>query len=693
MAGVIQRIRDKAGLVVILIGLSLLIFILTDLLQSSAFIQEVLFGRSDVVARIGGETISYNEYQRVYEREMRGSTPDNPFAEDQMRAAIWQRFLTRRLYEYEATRASLTVTPEELYEMFVSDNPHPVVLQLFTRENQTYDKNKMQQVLARAANDPNLAAQLREFEDYLVETRLREKYDALIRTGDYLPSTLVAYKNALDSITVSLRCLVISYSAVADSLVPISEADLRRYYEAHKAEYQLREPERRLHYVVFFKDPSAEDSALTYRRLMELREPFARATEDSLFAASNSDIPQPFSFVRWPEVMKEVQDSIKTVGQVIGPYRIDQGYALTKVDTIVRDSQPIYRLRHIMISKGLDTVAARRKADSLWRTFRRDRFAELANQYSDDFQSKYASGELGWYGPDGRFGKAFYEALSKLPIGKPYGVITSEIGYHIVEVQEKEDRRVRLATIVKEITPGSRTLAQLRQKAQQFARLAEKGFDAAAQQMGLNVRVTIPPLRPSNPSLPVLSGTQNLVRWAFSSRVGQLSGVIETQNAFVVAQLVEAADPPYKPLESVRDTIRPKALNQQKAAYIRKRLRLQPNTSLEALQANYGPGAYIEQVERLMYGGTSPHRFSREEPVLLGVAAALAPQQLSAPIEGNSGVFVLQLTQKEAPKPHFPDRPQARGRLLSQTALLQYRFSEALQERLKVEDLRYRFGF
>lgn len=694
MAGVIQKIRDKAGLAVLLIGVSLLIFILTDLLQSNAFIREALWGRSDVVARIGGEEIKYAEYNALYERARRNQGDiDDPFVEEQIRGAVWQQLLSDRLYQKEAELAGLQVSDAEVYEMFVSDNPHPLVLQVFSQGEQKYEKERVRQILAQAENNPQIAQQVREFEDYLVQVRLREKYDALLKAAAFIPAPLAAYQNQLDNTSIDFTYLAISYSAVADTAVSVSERDIRRYYDVHKEEFRLREPERTLRYVVIFKEPSASDSTTTYEKLLFLKSAFEKAEDDSLFAAANSDAPVDFTFKRWPDLPSEIRDSVRVVGQIIGPYLTEKGYAIAKVDTMIQDSQPVYRLRHIMIAKGLDSIAARKRADSLYRALRPDKFAEIANQFSDDWQTKYSSGELGWYSATGRFGKAFYEALAKAPIGRLYGVIASDQGYHIVEVQEKEARAVRIAVIVKEILPSTQTISQLRQRAQQLARIAkESGLDDAAQKLGLSPRVS-PTLRPSAATIPALTGAREITLWTFEHKTGELSGVLEAQNAFVVAQIISGAEPPYRSWEEVRDQIEPKARNQLKATLIRNRIEGK-GTSLEALRDAYGAGAYINKAENALYGGVAVPGIGLE-PKVLGVAAALRPNQLSPIIEGNNGIYVLQLINKKVPEPATNEmaRSYAAGQSSTQANLLTSRFTEAQKERLGIADQRYRFGF
>ncbi|MEN3040246.1 MAG: peptidylprolyl isomerase [Bacteroidia bacterium] len=693
MAGVIQKIRDKAGLAVLLIGISLLIFILTDLLQSNAFIQEAIWGKSDVVARIGKTEIRYAEYNELYERAKRNQgEPNDPFTEEQIREAVWQQLLSDRLYQQEAEMAGLSVSNAEVYEMFVSDNPHPLVMQVFSQGGQTYDKERVKQVLSQAESNPEIARQVREFEDYLVQTRLREKYEALIKAAAYVPTPLASYQNTLDNTSLSFSFLAISYSAVADSLVPITEGDIKRYYNEHRSEFAIREPERILRYIVIFKEPSKADSEATFQQLLALREPFEKTSEDSVFAAGNSDFSVDYSFKRWPDLPSELRDSVRFSGQVIGPYMTDRGYAIAKVDTIIQDTLPVYRLRHIMISKGLDSVAARKRADSLYRALKPEKFAEAANQFSDDWQSKFASGELGWYTATGRFGKSFYEGLAKAPIGRLYGIITSEQGYHIVEVQEKEDRQVRLAVIVKEILPSSQTLTQLRQRAQQIAREAQTNLDDAAQRAGLSPRVS-PTLRPSAPTIPAIAGAREIIRWAFDHEAGDISGVLEASNAFVIAQILSAAEPPYRSWESVREQIEPKARNQLKAQYIRQRIQNQLSSLEQARQA-YGAGAYISKAENALYGGVAVPGIGME-PKVLGVAAALQPNQLSPIIEGTNGIYVLQLIEKKSPEAATAEaaRSYAIGQTNTQANLFSGRFIEAQKERLSIEDRRYRFGF
>jgi len=222
---------------------------------------------------------------------------------------------------------------------------------------------------------------------------------------------------------------------------------------------------------------------------------------------------------------------------------------------------------------------------------------------------------------------------------------------------------------------------------------AEKDFDGAAQAAGQNVRIS-PALRFSSSSLPGLYGISELLKWAFEQKkVGAFSGVLELENAFIIAQIVKADDPPYRSWESVRDVLEPKVRNQKKAQLIRQRLAGKGNT-LDELKTAFGPGAYTSRSQNALYGSVAVPGLGIE-PKVLGTAAAIQENQLSPLIEGNNGVYKLQLLRKSVPAEATPEaaRSYSTGQSNTLRNQLQQRFQTAMSERLEVKDYRYRFGF
>lgn len=68
-----------------------------------------------------------------------------------------------------------------------------------------------------------------------------------------------------------------------------------------------------------------------------------------------------------------------------------------------------------------------------------DKFADLAQQYSDDAQSAATGGELGFFGR-GMMIPAFEEAAFALQPGEVSGIVETDYGYHLIKVNAKEDK-------------------------------------------------------------------------------------------------------------------------------------------------------------------------------------------------------------------------------------------------------------
>lgn len=65
-------------------------------------------------------------------------------------------------------------------------------------------------------------------------------------------------------------------------------------------------------------------------------------------------------------------------------------------------------------------------------------FTALAAQYSDDAGSKDSGGDLGWAGK-GVFVKEFEDAAFNLEPGTVSGIVTTQFGYHIIEILNKTE--------------------------------------------------------------------------------------------------------------------------------------------------------------------------------------------------------------------------------------------------------------
>ena len=119
-------------------------------------------------------------------------------------------------------------------------------------------------------------------------------------------------------------------------------------------------------------------------------------------------------------------------------------------------------IRHIFIdTRQLTTKEDRDKAakhaeDVLKELKAGASFADLVLKYSDDNKTKYSGGQLGtFFRNDVQsrqfFGSAFFDAIFRMKAGETSGVLQSNLGYHIVQVVDRQD--ARLLSLTDKIPP------------------------------------------------------------------------------------------------------------------------------------------------------------------------------------------------------------------------------------------------
>lgn len=118
-----------------------------------------------------------------------------------------------------------------------------------------------------------------------------------------------------------------------------------------------------------------------------------------------------------------------------------QGFYESNIDRMKRP--PRARVRHILLKVGPEAgeeerQTVRQEAESLRQQIAEGAdFATLAEEHSDDEQSREQGGLLPWISP-GQTVPAFDEAAFDLEVGKLSEVIQSPFGFHVLKVEERE---------------------------------------------------------------------------------------------------------------------------------------------------------------------------------------------------------------------------------------------------------------
>ena len=120
---IINSIRKRSGLAVLVISLAVAAFVLTDL-----FGKLLQGGGSDSmnVGHIQGDRISYTEFNNrvsfVEAQYQRQGIPINEQLRTNIREQVWGDFIFEKAYQPQFDKLGLTVTPREIKEILQGDS-------------------------------------------------------------------------------------------------------------------------------------------------------------------------------------------------------------------------------------------------------------------------------------------------------------------------------------------------------------------------------------------------------------------------------------------------------------------------------------------------------------------------------------------------------------------------------------------
>ena len=701
---VINTIREKMGtFVVIAVGIAILSFVIADLLGP----QSTLFNDVDrTVGEIAGEEITLEEFQRKMdelETQISMQNGGRNLTENQrntIREQAWEALVAQKSFKEQYEELGLKVTDEEVIDMVQGNNISRELMASFVNpETGEFDRNMLVNYLQNISNlPPQQQAFWYAFEASLKPARERMKYENLLLKSNYITTAEAKREYNRQNSVAEIQYLYVPFYAVSDSLVQVSDQELKQYIEKNKKRYQT-EGSRSIKYVSFPIQPSAEDREAFMRELNELKADFAKANNDSLFALNNTEGGQAFAKYapdQLPSHLKANAANLKE-GEVYGPYSSNANYVLYKVSDITEDTLDRAKASHILISapessSAEEKQAARQKAEDLLKRLRAgEEFEELAREHSDD-PSAARGGDLGWFS-EGRMVEPFDQAVfERQEPGLVNKVVETNYGYHLIKVTEPKTNTVyKIAKIETALTPSSNTRNQAYRKAELFAASAEnlKEFEQLVQADSLNA-LSASNLGKNDRRINNLQGAREIVRWAWQdkSSVGEVSDVFELEDHYVVAALTGEKEKGIASLEEVREEVTAQVKNEKRAAMIKEKLNALSGT-LEEKAAAYGD-AQVYSASDLKPGDFTLGSIGYA-PAAVGKAFGLKEGETSKPVEVQNGVVIVKtLAKSEAQEvaDYSAYREQISQGLSNR---LPYQISEAVKEAAEVEDKRYKF--
>jgi parvulin-like peptidyl-prolyl isomerase len=574
-------------------------------------------------------------------------------------------------------------------------NPPEFLVQQFRDSAGTFHRD----AYYHAMSDPQNKKAWIEVEDLIRQQERRKKLQSLLFAGVQVTEGEVRQAFADRSVSMDADYALFDVNAlVPDNTVQVTEDDLKKAYNEHQYEFHAK-ASRKIKYVLFSQAASAQDTESVLTDAKHLLDQVNSGTVDFLdMAKTYSDVPVNPVYVGHGELSAAKNAAVFSAakGSIIGPLKDYDGIHLIKVLDARQGTTDYVHVSHILLNSvaGPDSVKTIARAQELLKQARSGAdFAKLARENSQDYGSAQQGGDLGW-NKKGVWIKPFEEAAFKAGVGQVIGPIRTQFGWHIIKVLGKDSREAQIADVVMKVHVSSQTADATLQLAQDFqARAKDVGFEKAAAENKFDARET--PEFAKTGAIPGLGMNDLINNFAFTNKVGTISDPMYLQNAIAIFKVSGTRDEGVRSFDEVKNSVRPLALKAKKIEKLQDQIdafvkTISPNGDI--LAAAQAKGLLAQHLTGVTAQGSIPG--VGRDGAFIGTLKGLKPGQISKPVEGNRGIYILKSLAKTAfnENQYKAESESIRSQLLQQKrSTVMSGWQTALREKADIADHRDKF--
>ena len=716
---VLQKIRNKGALLIIIVGLALFAFIAEEFFRS---IETTSNDSKMKVGKVLGEKLSVQDFQSMVDERadmakiQRGVNSLTDAEMTQIRDQVWNNFVSYKLIENEAEKAGLTVTDAEVQDV-LRKGTHALLRQTPFINEQTglFDVQGLQDFLKQYEQIRTGGMQIpaEYLEQYTIlyriwqytEKELRrqlllEKFQAII-SNSFIGNPITA-KMAFDARTAQadLDVVVVPYASVNDKDVTVTDKELQSKYKEEKEQFRQDIETRDIKYIDVTVTASEQDRADLTEKVNEAFERL-QATEAPLAVVNSakSSVPYadvPLSRSAFPTDIRTRLDSMEA-GSSKAPYYNAGDNTMNAIyvyDKLQAPDSILYRMIQVT-GRSMDEAATR--ADSIYDAIQGGAsFADIAKIYGQTSDSTWMTSRQYEGSIIDIDGAKYLKALNTTGKGQLANVQLTQ-GHLIIQILDRRamTTKYNVAVIKCPVQFSNATYQAALNKLNVFLgknkTLADIEKNAAKN--GYNVR-ELKDVTTSDHYIGGVGGTKEAMRWIFDeAEEGDLSELYEcgtNKDHLLVVAVTGVHEEGFRPWDDadVKEYLQQLVLNDKKAELIMSKA--QNVKSLD--EAKKLEGAVEEKVSSTTFA-TPPYvnAASSAEQAIAGKAASMEKGQFSGSVKGNGGVYFFQVNEKKAKDEKFDQEKEEQNDAQLNFRIMANQLSADLMRKGDIVDHRYRF--
>jgi peptidyl-prolyl cis-trans isomerase D len=708
----LEKIRNKAGLLVGAVGLALLAFIIGDFLKSGS----TFFHQSkEKIVIVDGQSIDYQEFMKkiedvsnAYKNNYGGVLTEEQ--QDQIRQSVYEEMVGEILLNRESKKTGITVGNEERSDMIMGKNVSPLIQQYF-RNQQTgvFDRSALMQFLQVIESEDTWVNYSEPQQQQLAEERMRweEMKNAAVeqkksgKLGMMLASAIVS--NAIDAkaayeekgVVVDFNFVAQPYSSIPDSSVVVTDSEIKALYDKRKEEFKQAEA-RVIDYITVSILPSKEDIRDAFVLLDSLSNELQKTDDVTDIINDNSDVKYA-NVYRSTAALNENERVFvgnARIGEVEGP--VSPGNNVYYIHKLIdkKEAPDSAKLNVISLPDFADDARLAAYADSLIRVVAGGKsFTQMATELSNG----QGNGEAGWQTEASLVQNGldidFVNAIFKSEINKVF-IQRTALRNYLVQVTEKTKpvAKYKLGTVQYAVTASQATMNKLYNDLSAYITKNNKleSFKNPAEDAGYICQKDVP-VYATQSGLPSIESSRVIIRWAFNNSKGKISEIMQCGDYYVVAAVEGKLKEGYRPVKDVSDILKRELINQKKGELLVKNLEAKNPASLDAYAS--AMNAQLREV-RFVTFNTPTISGIGFEPAVNAVALSTEKGKISKPFAGKTAVYVLSVTDKQQTSGQpFDEKTEIQNlNMQNSYRIMSFMQNNALlKENAKIEDNRIRF--
>ena len=656
------QIRERSIFLIIVIGMALFAFVISGVFTSDGGGGSI----SEPIAKVNDVEIDLDLFRFNVEQTERNYNFSTLKSVD----AVWNQTIRNAVLENQYKILGIDAGTAQLEEI-ISSNDAFLNDQRFLNESGFFDFGLFTNfIISMKTNNPEGYENWKAQESQLISMAKQNIYLGLVRSSATFSDFEGKFAYHTENDNVSIEYVQIPYSLISDSMVSVSDNEIKKYITQNPDKFKRNET-RSIDYVLFDETPTEEDileqrnslekligNRIEYNDVSKLTDTILglKNTNDiSGFVSQHSNIPFDSIYKSKGELISEYSEILFNLNEnkVFGPYIEGKNIKISKMIDQKKDGS--IRASHILISYKESLGAsnlilrskeeAKQKAFEILRQIRRNPkiFNEAASKNSDG-PSKDKGGDLGFF-QEGFMEKSFFDFVNNNKVGKT-GVVETKYGYHVIKITDKEDV-VLLANVVQELIPSEYTSNQIFKNATDFEIQALKSnredFESIAENLALNYK-QVDYLNILDEQIPGLGEQRQIIKWSFSdnSEEGDIKKFNLSSGGYAVVKISKIRDTKIAEFDEIKQEVRSKLVIQKKSDLLLKKYK-----SIKSIEELSKKSNQEIQTASALNQKNSVLSGSGQEPYIIGASFALKENEESNLLVGNKGLYKIKVTGKE----------------------------------------------